>query len=233
MNRLLKLLLCLLTVLSLNLPGLGEVHAAGVEVTRAFATPVLPNLPAGSAVASGAGSPQRSGEAAPGDARPDSKAEVWVEPDGWMLNVDVKFHVNARLEDLLEQGVPLFFVTEVEVFKPRWYWKDELVMRASQSVRLTYQAITSQYRVSRGPLSLNFRSLGEALRSMGTIRSWRFVDGKTLALKTSYDINVRFRLDKSQLPKPFQITMLTDSDWIPVSEWKPFSFTPELTKIAP
>lgn len=227
MNRLLKPLLCLLAVLSLTWSAPGEVRAAGVEVISANITPLVPALPAGSGVV------PRPAEGAPAEGRPDAKAEVWVEPEGWMLNVDVKFFVNARLEDLLEQGVPLHFVTEVEVFKPRWYWKDELVMRASQSVRLTYQAITNQYRVSRGPLSLNYRSLGEALRSMGTIRSWRFVDGKGLALKTSYDINVRFRLDKSQLPKPFQITMLTDSDWIPVSEWKPFSFTPDLIKIAP
>ena len=32
------------------------------------------------------------------------------------------------------------------------------------------------------------------------------------------------RLDQARLPKPFQITALTDSDWNPQSEWKGLSF---------
>ncbi len=172
------------------------------------------------------------GEGRP-DTRQESRSDTTIIPDGWLLNADVKFTVNARLEDLLEQGVPLHFVTELEAYRPRWYWKDELVLSSSQSVRLSYQAITRQYRVSRGPLSINFSNLSDALRAMGTVRSWRFADGKSLPLKTRFDVYVRFRLDKSQLPKPFQLTMLTDSDWVPVSEWKHFNFTTDPTKTAP
>jgi hypothetical protein len=167
------------------------------------------------------------------EGRSDSRADSGLVPEGWLLNADVRFSVNARLEDLLEQGVPLYFVTELEAYRPRWYWKDELVLSSSQSVRLSYQAITRQYRVSRGPLSINFSNLSDALRAMGTVRSWRFADGKALALKSRYEVYVRFRLDKSQLPKPFQLTMITDSDWVPVSEWKHFSFTTDPTRIAP
>jgi Domain of unknown function (DUF4390) len=204
MNRFLKTLLSTLVVLSLNLQGLSTVRAAGVEVVSVSASPVLPLLPITSGMTSRGVDPAPTPETKP-EGKPEAKPDLWVEPEAWTLNVDVKFYVNARLEDLLEQGVPLHFITEVELYRPRWYWKDELVMRTSQSVRLTYQAITRQYRVSRGPLEL----------------------------KTSYEVAVRYRLDKSQLPKPFQITMLTDSDWVPVSEWKLFSFTPQLIKIAP
>lgn len=213
----------------------GQAHAAGVEVVQARARPSLPPL-APSPAASAAPRAAEGVEAARPEVREGPKegpkGEILVEPEGWLLDADVRFSVNAKLEDLLEQGVPLHFVTEVEVFRPRWYWKDELITRNSQSVRLTYQAITRQYRVARGPLAINYRSLGEALRDIGLIRGWRFADGRTLALKTTYDVYVRFRLDKSQLPKPFQITMLTDSDWVPVSEWKLFSFTPDMTRIA-
>jgi Domain of unknown function (DUF4390) len=167
------------------------------------------------------------------EGRSDPRADTALVPEGWLLNADVRFSVNARLEDLLEQGVPLYFVTELEAYRPRWYWKDELVLSSSQSVRLSYQAITRQYRVSRGPLSINFSNLSDALRAMGTVRSWRFADGKALAPKSRFEVYVRFRLDKSQLPKPFQLTMITDSDWVPVSEWKHFSFTTDPTRIAP
>jgi hypothetical protein len=175
----------------------------------------------------------RSIDPSQSEAKQDSRGDALpLMPDGWLLNADVKFSVNARLEDLLEQGVPLYFVTELEAYRPRWYWKDELVLSSSQTVRLSYQAITRQYRVSRGPLSINFTNLSDALRAMGTVRSWRFADAKALTLKARYDVYVRFRLDKTLLPKPFQLTMLTDSDWIPVSEWKHFSFTADPTRTA-
>jgi hypothetical protein len=224
-------LLCLAVTLT------HKVHAAGVEVVSAsiamnlasssLARPVPVPNPDGVIMRSIDPSPQI-------ETKPESnRSDLSLIPEGWLLNADVKFSVNARLEDLLEQGVPLHFVTELEAYRPRWYWKDELVLSSSQTVKLSYQAITRQYRVSRGPLSINFTNLSDALRAMGTVRSWRFADGKALPLKARYDVYVRFRLDKSQLPKPFQLTMLTDSDWVPISEWKHFSFTADPTRTAP
>ncbi len=220
--------------------GIRQVEAAGVEVISAS---IAMNL-ASSALARQPPVPGPEGvtmrsidPSGPTDVRPEvrqeARSDTQLVPEGWLLNVDVKFSVNARLEDLLEQGVPLHFVTEVEAYRPRWYWKDELVLSSNQNVKLSYQAITRQYRVSRGPLSINFSNLSDALRAMGTVRSWRFAEGKALPLKTRYDVYVRFRLDKSQLPKPFQLTMLTDSDWVPVSEWKHFSFITDPTRTAP
>ena len=162
----------------------------------------------------------------------EGKPELSLEPEGFVLNADIKFFVNTRLEDLLEQGMPLHFLTEIEAYKPRWYWKDELVHKSSQTVRLSYQAITRQFRVTRNGFAVNYRTLGEALRNISSQRGWRFADSRILLPKNHYDIYVRFRLDKAQLPRPFQLTMITDSDWVPVSEWKHFSFTPELTKTA-
>jgi Domain of unknown function (DUF4390) len=220
-----------LSAMLLSLPA----FAAGVEVVSAS---IAMNL-AASAMRPPQASPpdgvtQRSIDPNPqSELKLDPKLDAALLPEGWLLNADIKFSVNSRLEDLLEQGVPLHFVTELEAYRPRWYWKDELVLSSTQAVRLSYQAITRQYRVSRGPLSINFTNLSDALRAMGTVRSWRFADGKALPLKARYDVYVRFRLDKSQLPKPFQLTMLTDSDWVPVSEWKHFSFTAEPIKTAP
>ncbi len=226
----------LMLSLTLGVTAARNVAAAGVEVISAS---IAMNL-AGNAIARQAPVPTPDGvtmrsidPSMPSDVKAEGRQDTQLVPEGWLLNVDVKFSVNARLEDLLEQGVPLHFVTEVEAYRPRWYWNDELVLSSSQSVKLSYQAITRQYRVSRGPLSINFTNLSDALRAMGTVRSWRFAEGKALPLKTRYDVYVRFRLDKSQLPKPFQLTMLTDSDWVPVSEWKHFSFITDPTRTAP
>ena len=147
----------------------------------------------------------------PAGPRSEPKPELSLDPVGYVLNADIKFYVNTRLEDLLDQGLPLYFLTEIEAYKVRWYWKDELVHKASQNVRLSYQAITRQFRVTRNGFAVNYTTLGEALRNISTQRGWRFADGRTLAPKTQYEMFVRFRLDTAQLPRPFQLIMITDS----------------------
>ena len=42
----------------------------------------------------------------------------------------------------------------------------------------------------------------------------------------SYEAGVRMRLDTAQLPKPFQLTAITNRDWALASDWKRFNFTP-------
>ena len=39
-----------------------------------------------------------------------------------------------------------------------------------------------------------------------------------------FNVGVRMRLDVAQLPKPFQINALNNSDWRLSSNWKEFSF---------
>ena len=71
------------------------------------------------------------------------------------------------VEQALEQGVPLYFVSEFTLTRPRWYWLDEVVARSEQTTRLSYNALTRQYRITRGALFQNFASLDDALRIIG------------------------------------------------------------------
>ena len=48
----------------------------------------------------------------------------------------------APVEDALQHGVPLYFVAEAEVFRDRWYWRDERVARRPRVWRLAYQPLT-------------------------------------------------------------------------------------------
>ena len=41
------------------------------------------------------------------------------------------------------------------------------------------------------------------------------------------------RLDVSQLPRPFQVSAMTERDWNLQGEWKRFPFNPETAKSAP
>jgi hypothetical protein len=73
-----------------------------------------------------------------------------------------------RLEEVVSRGVALYFVAEFDLTKARWYWMDEHVVGRKQTWRLSYNALTRQYRLSSGALHQNFATWG---------RRWAFWRG--------------------------------------------------------
>jgi len=97
---------------------------------------------------------------------------------------------------------------------------------ATQTHRLSYHALTRQYRVLLNGVPQAFGTLADALDAMSRLRGWRVMPRDRVRGGTPYEGWVRLRLDTAQLPKPFQISALTNRDWNPQSEWKRFPFTP-------
>ena len=96
-----------------------------------------------------------------------------AEDGGLVLATDLAFDFSPRLEEAVGKGLTLHFVAEFELARPRWYWFDERVIQIRQTGRLTYHALTRQYRLSTGALHQSFSSLDEALRSLSRIRNWQ------------------------------------------------------------
>jgi hypothetical protein len=129
------------------------------------------------------------------------------------------------LEDAITHGIPLYFTTEVELTRPRWYWFDEKTINASQTIRLSYNVLTRQYRVAiGGSLQQNFSSLDDALSLIRRPSRWVVAEKGRLKAGEHYHVAVRNRLDVTQLPKPFQINALNNSDWRLSSDWKRFTY---------
>jgi hypothetical protein len=152
-------------------------------------------------------------------------ARLEAAEDGYELDADFEVDLTARLEDALHKGVTLYFVVEFECTRPRWYWLDERVGAASRTTRLSFHALTRTYRLSSGSLHQTFPTLGEALRALGTVRSWTVIEGGRLAPDTAYAAAARLRLDVTQLPKPFQLSALANPEWTLVSPWQRWGFT--------
>ncbi|RPH67563.1 MAG: DUF4390 domain-containing protein [Burkholderiales bacterium] len=153
-----------------------------------------------------------------------------AERDSWLLSADFEVPLTRSLEEAVRRGVPLYFVLEFELIRPRWWWFDAQVAERSIVYRLGYHALTRQFRLSFDGLTQNFESLDEATRTMASVRTWRVVDVARVSAGTEYEAQVRLRLDTSQLPKPFQINAITNRDWNPQSEWKRFTFTPQIPR---
>jgi hypothetical protein len=154
-------------------------------------------------------------------------AELRLEEDHYVLDADFDLNLNLTLEEAIVRGVPLYFVVEFDLWRPRLLWFDELVASQSVTYRLSYNALTRQYRLSTGgAFYQTVSSLEEAQRVIARQRGRYVVDKAALQKGVRYEAAVRLRLDTTQLPKPFQITALTSRDWNLQSEWVRWSFTP-------
>ena len=158
-----------------------------------------------------------------------------LEPaaEGWQLAADFGLTLPARLEEAVNRGVMLHFVVEFELIRPRWYWFDESVASATLTYRLSYHALTRQYRLALSGIAQSFPELSDALGVMSRVRGWRVLEPDQARSGSQYEAQVRLRLDTAQLPKPFQVNALTNREWTLSSEWKRFRFNPETTKSAP
>lgn len=152
--------------------------------------------------------------------------------DGYALSADFAFEFNNRLEEAVNKGVVLYFVADFELTRPRWYWFDEKLVSRNLTFRLSYHALTRQYRLSTGALHQSFETLGEALRVMSRLRNWLVIErppadkpDKGPKPGEAYQAALRLRLDVTQLPKPFQIAALGNRDWTLASDWKVWQLT--------
>jgi hypothetical protein len=160
------------------------------------------------------------------DSIPVRAAELRIEEGEVLLNAEFEFTLNPTLEDALEKGIPLYFVIDFELTRGRWYWLDEKVAQTALVYRVSYNALTRQYRVASGLLSQTFNSLEEVERFIGRITSRHVVAADALTKGSKYEAAVRLRLDVNQLPKPFQVNALASREWTLGSDWQRWSFTP-------
>jgi hypothetical protein len=155
-----------------------------------------------------------------------SKAEIAPTEDGWTLNADFDIQFSPKLEEAVTRGVPLAFVMEFELSRPRWYWFDEKPVKQSQTYKITYTPLLRQYRLSVGNLYQNFTRFDEVKRVLSRVRGWHVADKGAVKAEGDYQANLRLRLDTGQLPKPFQLNAVASSDWALNSEWHRWTVNP-------
>jgi hypothetical protein len=126
------------------------------------------------------------------------------------LDYNARLTLTPAVEDALKHGVPLYFVAQAAVYRNRWYWRDERVARVTRSWRLSYQPLTSSWRVSLGGLSQNYPTLAEAMAPLSRVSGWRLVEAERLEPGERHYLEFSFHLDSSQLPRPMQIDVGTD-----------------------
>lgn len=141
------------------------------------------------------------------------RGQLLLGDDGYVLTAEFTVDLGAQLEEAVTRGVTLNFNLEFTLSRRRWYWADEHIAGHTLSYRLAYNALTRQYRLSLAGLHRNFASLDEALRALGRVADLPIVDKGALKNGETYTAAVRLALDKSQLPKPFQVDAIANREW--------------------
>jgi hypothetical protein len=160
------------------------------------------------------------------DTIPVDSAEVRADEDAYVLNAEFGLVINPTLEEALQRGVPLYFLLEFELVRPRWWWVDEKVVQSTTQYRVSFNALTRQYRVSSGLLGQTLDTLDEVQRLLSRVNSRPIARRDQLVPGVTYEAAVRLRLDVNQLPKPFQVNALASRDWSLSSDWHRWSYTP-------
>lgn len=144
--------------------------------------------------------------------------------DGLYLSATLQFVLPELAEDALYKGIPMFFVAEAQVVRDRWYWSDRQVATSTRHLRLSYQPLTRRWRLNISPepfantglgvvLGQNFDSYADALSAIQRISRWKIAERDVMEADAVHTVNFRFRLDTSQLPRPFQIGAVGRAGW--------------------
>ena len=151
--------------------------------------------------------------------------ELERSDNDWLLSATFQIELSPGLEDAVQKGVVLYFQTEFDLTRSRWYWFDEKPALVQRQTRLSYQPLTQQYRIASEGFTFSAKSMSEALQAVGSIGGWRVMENSQLDPGKSYTASMRMNLDLSRLPKPFQVNALNNRDWDVSSDWYRFPFS--------
>jgi hypothetical protein len=137
-------------------------------------------------------------------------------PEGVTVEYQLRVTLPRAAEEAVQRGVPLYFTAQATLWRHRWYWRDERVARVTREWRLSFQPLTSSWRVSQGGLGQSHATLGEALASIASSAGWRVADAAAVDADGRHYVEFSWALDTSQLPRPLQIGLTgvgASSEW--------------------
>ncbi|OON64467.1 hypothetical protein B0920_14410 [Massilia sp. KIM] len=160
------------------------------------------------------------------------KANIEASEDGYRLDAAYSFDLNHGLRDAIQHGVQLHFTTEIELTRPRWWWRDERAVVERRTIRISYDVLTRQYyvHVVGSPqlgLQQSYQTLDEAMFLIRRPNRWLIAPRGALKRGEVYNVSMRMFMDREYLQKPLQVNAFNDSDWRLASNKKTFTYRAE------
>lgn len=135
-----------------------------------------------------------------------------------------RYELSVAMQDALIKGVALHFVTEADITRERWYFYDKRIAHAERHHRLSYLPLTQRWRLNSSNQAMSLGGLGvslgqtfdtleEATAAMQRVSQWRVASAAEIEGDVGYTLEMKFRLDLNQLPRPLQIGALGQQEW--------------------
>ncbi len=159
------------------------------------------------------------------------RADLVQAEEAYQLDADFGVEFSPEIEEAVNKGVALHFLVEFALMESRSYWFDEEITSSSQTIRLSYHALSRQYLLNIGSHQATFPTLPEALKALGHVQNWPVVEKSQIRKGTPYYAMLRMRLDHGRLPKPLQVSAIGTDKWNLVSDRH--RWTPSFEKPAP
>jgi hypothetical protein len=157
-----------------------------------------------------------------------TRASIESTEEGYKLSANYSFELNRGLEDALQHGIQLYFTTEIELTRPRWWWYDDRAVSSRQTIWIDYDVLTRQYHVSAiGSVQQSFATLDEALFLIRRPSRWLIAPRGALKPGETYNVTLRMFMDREYLQKPLQVNAFNNADWRLASDKKTFTYKAE------
>lgn len=157
-----------------------------------------------------------------------TRASIEASDDGYRLAANYAFDLTPGMEQAVQHGLSLYFTTEIELTRPRWYWTDDRAASSRRTVRLNYDVLLRVYHLSaQGSIQQNFDTLDEALLAIRRPARWLIATKGDLKQGETYNVSMRMYMDREALAKPLQVDAFNNSEWRLASHKKTFTYRAE------
>lgn len=141
-------------------------------------------------------------------------AEINSQFEAYFLNADFDLSFNDDLDEAIRKGIPINFVIEFELKKPRKYWFDEEVTKKTKEILLSYHALSKQFILAESENRLiAFDNLTQAKNELKRIKNWRIFDKSQIDDTEKYSAYLQVKLDQTKLPKQLQADITSNQEW--------------------
>ncbi|CAM8281644.1 Protein of unknown function DUF4390 [Candidatus Methylopumilus universalis] len=141
-------------------------------------------------------------------------AEINSQLEAYFLNADFDLSFNDDLDEAIKKGIPINFIIEFELKKPRKYWFDEEVTKKTKEILLTYHALSKQFTLTESENRLiAFDNLTQAKNELKKIKNWRIFDKSQIDDTEKYSAYLQVKLDQTKLPKQLQADITSNQEW--------------------
>lgn len=145
--------------------------------------------------------------------------------NGYLLNANISYPLNARVKEALYNGVPITFVQEVQLIRSYpvlgewWQWQSNIWSTEIRYV-LRYHDLSQQYLLHSMETKThrNFTTMESALNSMGEIIDLSLPPQHTLET-VDLTLRVRSYIDLNALPSPMRPGAFLSNKWDLASDW--------------